>query len=264
MSKRPLDDVTWKSEIINHYPFKSLPSALSSSGASDEASAANKSAITSSTAPTVILGKTPSQKFKTLVITCPGGKIPIRSTASVKGETIKFLMSGSEFQVHPRTVAGFYHLVEGGFVNKNTRGVEWRDVTPVDLDERVAPESAAPTVHTSLPGGPHDNIELTSPKAQTPPGISSVLSPPPPSSDPPALRAPPRADVTQSSNTVGKSLEQSGKTQQTARSERTDDNEDFGYNKSNDNYEGNNDNITIKQNKGKQRTCFSTIFPCLA
>lgn len=61
-----------------------------------------------------------------LKMNCPGKKVPIRNSASVKAEVIGYISSGTKIHVNTRSVAGFYQLVDQpGFLNKATNGVEW-------------------------------------------------------------------------------------------------------------------------------------------
>ncbi|CAK9252799.1 unnamed protein product, partial [Sphagnum jensenii] len=101
-------------------------------------------------------------KTKWIRLKCPGQKVKIRSTPSIKEEPIgqfkiaaenEFVVNSiivgvagndEEFEVYVKTVSGFFQLVDNkGYINKNTQGVEWIDIEgPTKRAEEVLEEEA--------------------------------------------------------------------------------------------------------------------------
>lgn len=49
---------------------------------------------------------------RTILVNCPGGKIPVRTAASVKADVVRYIGAGDKIIVYPKPVAGFFQLVD--------------------------------------------------------------------------------------------------------------------------------------------------------
>ena len=90
MTTKALADVNWKNDIRNYYPFRE------SSPAENISEVSNR----------------PESRTIMYHITCPGGKLPVRSIPSVKGDVLSYLKTGAVVAVYPTTKSGFYELVD--------------------------------------------------------------------------------------------------------------------------------------------------------
>ena len=67
--------------------------------------------------------------YKRIRIDCPGRKVPYRTEPSTSSEIKGYYRNGQVIEVYLRSVDGFFKLKDnGGFLNKNTKGVTWVDL----------------------------------------------------------------------------------------------------------------------------------------
>ena len=105
----------WKSEIENYTPFDKAdaktyyvrgpyiehPSLTNGDNTTNENGIATPQAsIAPYTGP------------RTILVNCPGGKIPVRTSASVKADVVRYIGAGDKIIIYPKPVAGFFQLVD--------------------------------------------------------------------------------------------------------------------------------------------------------
>lgn len=104
----------WKSEIENYTPFdkKDAKTYYVRGPYIEHPSLTGESAATDTVIPQASIA--PYTGPRTILVNCPGGKIPVRTSASVKADIVRYIGAGDKIIIYPKAVAGFFQLVDDG------------------------------------------------------------------------------------------------------------------------------------------------------